>query len=261
MLKDAAAGEVEVIVVCNGCEDDTEEIALSFGGDVRVIAIENQSKIQALNLGDSTATYFPRFYLDADVEIKVEAIRAVADLLEEGKVLAAAPRLVPDLSRSPWMVRAYFSIWLQIHYVVDNHIGSGVFALSKEGRARFVDFPDVVNDDMFVRNLFSSGERVCLTSHSFVIHAPTRVADLVRRKSRVARGNRQLGKLVPHVAYRPEAPGWYHVVLGRPSLAPAGMAYLVISAVARLRAVLVSWSGREMWERDSSSRPPLHRRK
>ena len=72
MATGAVPGELDVIVVCNGCTDNTADIARSFGPPVRVIETEVGSKVHALNLGDQAASTFPRIYADADVEITLE---------------------------------------------------------------------------------------------------------------------------------------------------------------------------------------------
>ena len=59
----------EVLVVCNGCSDDTAAVAGTFGLPVRVLEIEPASKVAALNAGDEVAAGYPRIYLDADVTL------------------------------------------------------------------------------------------------------------------------------------------------------------------------------------------------
>ena len=50
MTNGAAPGEIDLIVVCNGCTDDTATVARSFGPPVRVIETEVGGKANALNL-------------------------------------------------------------------------------------------------------------------------------------------------------------------------------------------------------------------
>jgi len=69
----AANGVIELIVVCNGCTDSTADVARAYAG-VTVVEVEQASKVTALNLGDATATLWPRLYLDADTAITMTAL-------------------------------------------------------------------------------------------------------------------------------------------------------------------------------------------
>ena len=142
-----ASEELEILVICNGCSDRTAAVARGFGAPVRVIESDVASKAHALRLGDAAARFFPRFYVDADVQLDLESVRRVAAALESGSCLAAAPRMRVDLSGAPWAVRAYYRIWLRLPYHREGMIGSGVYALSERGRARFGEFPDIISDD------------------------------------------------------------------------------------------------------------------
>ena len=64
----AAARQLEIIVACNGCTDETARIARGFDG-VTVLELEQPSKAAALNAGDAAASHWPRLYVDADVQI------------------------------------------------------------------------------------------------------------------------------------------------------------------------------------------------
>src|SRR5262245_57178730 len=160
LLRGAQPGELEILVVCNGCSDDTAEIARRFGPDVRVIETAVPSKSNALNLGDEAARGFPRFYVDADVVLEVRDLRATAAALESGRCLAAAPRLRVDLSECSLPVRLYHRIWMDLPYVQEGMLGSGVYALSESGRARVGRFPDIIADDDLVRLAFRPSERI-----------------------------------------------------------------------------------------------------
>src|ERR1044071_1194081 len=56
------AGRLEVIVACNGCTDDTADIARRHGA--KVVEISTPSKIAALNAADDIAVAYPRLYVD-----------------------------------------------------------------------------------------------------------------------------------------------------------------------------------------------------
>ena len=86
MTDGAAPGELEIIVVCNGCTDNTAALARNFAPAVQVIETDMASKARALNLGDRAASSFPRIYVDADIILTVPAIRALANRLRIGDV-------------------------------------------------------------------------------------------------------------------------------------------------------------------------------
>src|SRR3954453_3171433 len=74
LLAGAEPGELEVIVVCNGCHDDTAAVARAHAPDAVVLELPAPSKPAALNAGDAEATRFPRIYLDADVEVPLSVV-------------------------------------------------------------------------------------------------------------------------------------------------------------------------------------------
>src|SRR5437899_623595 len=64
---------MQIIVVANGCGDDTATRARAFAqssqGAIEVLEIPIGGKINALNAGDRAAKYFPRAFLDADIQL------------------------------------------------------------------------------------------------------------------------------------------------------------------------------------------------
>lgn len=257
LLEDARPGELEVVVACNGCSDATAKVAREFGPAVRVVETERAGKPIALNLGDEAASGFPRFYVDADIEVSTAALRACAQALEAPGVEAAAPALRVDLRDCPWSVRAYYRIWLEIPYVRSGLIGSGVYGLSEAGRARFERFPEIIADDLFVRNLFRADERRSVPEASFTMRAPRSLEDLVKRKTRVFAGNLQLGSAPDPGAgaRRSRVPESLGTVLAKPWLLPALPVYLYVSSRARMRAEARARRGDfATWDRDESTR-------
>ena len=166
--------ELSIVVVCNGCSDETATVARRFGPTVRVIETDVASKIHALNTGEQISSGFPRIYVDADVVITLDAVRALAKRLDAGEVLAVAPIPNINLTGCSRAVRLYFGIRSRLPSSHQGFGGSGVYALSETGRARFAQFPDVIADDTYVRLQFKPEERETLNGvYSTVFPART----------------------------------------------------------------------------------------
>lgn len=177
VLDGSAPGELEVIVVCNGCTDGTASVARSVTPAPTVAELAQPSKVAALNEGDRLATRFPRLYVDADIEMGIAATRAVIALLASGEALCAAPAPDYDCSLSSRAVGRYYEIWRQLPYFNEDPMGCGVYGLSEVGRARFDTFPELIADDEFVLEQFDRTERKSLSDHTFasilrVTHGP-----------------------------------------------------------------------------------------
>jgi glycosyltransferase involved in cell wall biosynthesis len=281
LLAGAEPDEFDVTVVANGCTDATATLAAARPG-IRVLDLPDPGKARALNAGDVLAEGFPRVYLDADIVVSAEGVRALRDALTPGggqepsPVLAATSRRELDLSHSPLLVRAYYAINSRLPAFQNALFGRGVVALSAGGRARFGRFPDIVADDLFLDSLFSPAEKREVESVSSRIAAPRRTSDLVRRLARVRRGNAALRTQGPRAneptgaqaadsrpgAREPAGPAvrgaartsWLRdVALRNPALLPAAACYagitLLAAALARLPAQRTG-----TWGRDDSSR-------
>jgi glycosyltransferase involved in cell wall biosynthesis len=189
-------GELEIVVVCNGCSDRTADCAREFGMPVRVAEIEKASKSAALNAGDRMVSGYPRLYVDADVVLPVSSVRTLAAALQNSHVLLAAPMPVTDTSQSSAAVRAYYAVWLSLPY---NRVmvGTGAYALSERGRTRFIYFPPVIADDGFVRSRFLPEERIAVTEAPVGVTAPHTLTDLVRVKTRSRLGRYEVAAKFP----------------------------------------------------------------
>lgn len=191
LLDDAKDGEFEVVVVCNGCTDDTATIARGVPG-VRVEELAEPSKIGALRHGDEVARAFPRIYLDADVELSTAAARDLAAALDGDRPLAAGVVGRVDASASTRPARWYYDFRARLPVFHDGIIGAGVYAMNAAGRARFDTWPAVLGDDQFVLRTFAPDERVTVPGHHTRVAVSEDLATVVRRQVRVRRGNTQL---------------------------------------------------------------------
>jgi len=157
-------GDLEVVVVCNGCTDRTADVVRAAYPDIKVLEIPQPSKAEAVAVGNAASSVFPRVHLDAGVRITgVGIMRLVAPLVapDEG-VLATAP-----------------------HQVRDGLFGRGVFALSEAGQARVDALPRLMRDDLAVSEAFAPSERLVVRAAQVVVVPPRTVRDLVRRRVRV----------------------------------------------------------------------------
>ena len=264
LLQAAQRGELEIVVVCNGCTDRTADVARAYGNGVRVVETPKPSKTAALNLGDSLVSGFPRFYVDADVTLPLASIRRITSRLGEGDALAASPVMDVDLRGSSLAVCSYYRVWMRLPYVRDGMIGVGVYALSEDGRRRFEAFPDVIADDGYVRMLFGPGERVRVDDAPVRVYAPERLSDLARIKTRSRLGRYELGRRFPDLVADERTTKSYRNAVGtiavRPWLWPAAIVYGVVQIQSRRRAnKQLASIGEYVWERDESSRRPSRR--
>src|SRR5690348_11077864 len=108
---------LQIIVVANGCTDDTARLAREIEGPIQVIESPIGNKAHALNLGDRAAEHFPRAYLDADVELSDNALQKVADAFKDPHCRIAAP--TPRHEYRGWnpILAGYYQLWRSLPYV------------------------------------------------------------------------------------------------------------------------------------------------
>jgi glycosyltransferase involved in cell wall biosynthesis len=256
MTSGSQPNELDIIVVCNGCSDDTAQIARSVDPSVRVIETPLGNKTNALNLGDQLARAFPRIYSDADVVIALDAIRALAARLEKGDVLAVAPRPSFDFTGCSLVVRAFYDIKLRLPSQNEGIGGSGVYALSKIGRSRFGQFPNVAADDGYVRIQFKPDERETLALVSSIVFPPRRLKPLIAVRTRVYFGNLQLSRLFPGLFENRGDTNYVKLIklIRFPFLWPKLLVYIYVNLIARRQARNLFRSNAFVWHKDATSR-------
>ncbi|WP_335947909.1 glycosyltransferase family 2 protein [Salipiger bermudensis] len=156
---------VEVIVIANGCRDDTAERARAKarafaqrGWTLQVLERQEGGKLAALDAGDAAASGATRVYLDADVIVAPELLSQLHEALS-----CPAPRYASgtvNITARSAVSRAYARIWRQVPFMAQCVPGCGVFAVNAAGRRRWGRFPDIISDDTFVRLNFTPDERI-----------------------------------------------------------------------------------------------------
>lgn len=239
---------IEIIVVCNGCTDETASIARGFPG-VRVEETDRASKIVALNLGDRVATAWPRLYLDADIEIAPEAVLAVFAALAEPGVVAARAPFIYDAVGATIPVRSYYRARSRAPAPPLRLWGAGGYATNQEGHRRFDVFPDITADDSWFDTLFADDEKRVVAAPPMRVRTPRDTKGLLAVLTRQRRGYVELG-ITSHAKSRGRA---LVTSIRGPRSAVDAAWYSMLTVVSRQRA-----SQRRLdepaWERDASSR-------
>lgn len=247
-------GAVEVVVVCNGCTDDTAAVARKVPG-VRVLEIAEASKVRAVEVGNASATTYPRLHLDADVRLTGADLLRLVDALDEDGVLAVAPGRSIPTEHSSWPVRAYYRVWQSLPVVRAGLFGRGAFCLTAEGQARVAAAgTSLMNDDLVASELFTPAERRVVTHATVIVRPPRTVKDLVRRRIRVATGNAQADA---HGARHGSTSLSDLLMLGlrQPAIGIRVPVFLTVTLVARTLARRAVRTGDyTTWLRDESSR-------
>ncbi|KAF0652004.1 exopolysaccharide biosynthesis protein, WecB/TagA/CpsF family [Cyanobium sp. Copco_Reservoir_LC18] len=239
-----AAGTVEVIVVPNGCTDDTADRARSHRG-VKVVELNKGSKVAALNLGDAHATSWPRLYLDADIEVNQEALAQAVSVLAGDGIHTARPAFVWNLEGASPLTRAYYRARWRMPSMTTAIWGAGVYGLSQAGHKILGEFPMLTGDDLLVERTFPPGRKYIASGPAVRVRMPLKLSDLIGVLARSRRGGTEQSLDTGRTSARE----LLHT-MSDPGSCIDAVCFALISAIARIRAHQTS----QGWERDHSTR-------
>ena len=256
---DPCEDEPDIVVVCNGCTDDTARVAASRGPRVRVVEIPVPSKHAALRAGDDHARGFPRLYVDADVVIAGADVRALTEPLDDGVsgILATAPERLIPLASCAWRVRAYYQVWQRLPAVREGLFGRGVIAVSKAGHGRIAALPPLMADDLAASLAFAPEERLVVDTARVVVRPPRTWPDLIRRRVRAAVSTAQVEqRQSPEDESARTSKADLLALLRREPRLLAGVVVFVAAAVVARRRAEKAIRAQDFgtWLRDESSR-------
>jgi glycosyltransferase involved in cell wall biosynthesis len=201
---DPIPGGAEVIVVANGCRDDTADRARATrsraegaGWRLTVIELVKGSKIAALNAGDEAAQGDIRAYLDADVLVSPPLMAQIVLALSDRSPRYASGQAIVPRAQSA-VTRAYARFWQALPFAQSDAPGYGLFAVNGAGRARWGAFPALISDDTFVRLQFQPEERIgCPASYEWPMVEG--FGALVRVRRRQDAGVAEIAQLHPEL--------------------------------------------------------------
>jgi len=259
LLADSPEDDTDIVVVCNGCTDDTAQVAAARGPRVRVVEIPVPSKHVALRAGDDHARGFPRVYVDADVVLAGADVAALTEPLDDeaSGILATAPERQIPLAACAWRVRAYYQVWQRLPAVREGLFGRGVIAVSKAGHARIAALPPLMADDLAASLAFAPEERLVVDAARVVVQPPRTWPDLIKRRIRAAVSTAQVEQHQPpqEASARTSKADLIALLRGEPKLFPDVAVFVAAAVVARRKAEkAIREQDFGTWLRDESSR-------
>jgi cellulose synthase/poly-beta-1,6-N-acetylglucosamine synthase-like glycosyltransferase len=219
--QDYPGDRIEVVVVCNGCDDGPVEVAWGLARANRRVRLlgspRAEGKAGALNRGVAAARGDVVVFADARQRFAPDAVRRLVGALARPDVGAASGRLEVTASDSTSLegVRRYWDLETRLR-LAESATGSVVGATGAIYAIRRELFhplpPGLILDDVYLpMKIVGQGWRVVLEPSAVATDAPA--ADQrseFGRKVRTAVGNLQLLRLMPELLVP-----WRNPVFGR----------------------------------------------
>ncbi len=253
LLNGALPGEFDVLVVCNGCHDETANNARAAAPDARVFELEEASKTKALNAGIAAAAPGPIVFLDADIKVSAHSVRQLVHRINWSGAFLAYGQARFNTAQSGWAVNAFYRAWQQNPYFDKKKMG-GFFAVSAAGIEALGPIPEVTNDDEYVRRSLMKNS-VWVETAPYQVEAPRNLQSLIKVRSRVYRGNHGLASAAmeaPEGSSDRNARTFISRLIKNPKCWPGACVFAAVAVAAHLRNRMSD--NNTVWEQDTSAR-------
>jgi len=259
LLQDNNLHNIELLVICNGCSDQTfsktqsfiNENSLSLKNkkiDFLLFETSKASKTNALNIGINNSHGLIKVFIDADIQICGKDVNLLISELQNKKLKAISPRVNFSFDNSSFWVRQYYRVASLSFYNANTRL-SNVIALSEAGIKQITPLPNVIADDEYIRRQFTENERAVSQHCSLIFLCAKKLKDLIQVLTRVERGNVQLNRHYNNGHSEKAKQGYYKLpILHFPT-------FILIKFIVKIRARIQFAQGRmNQWERDESNR-------
>jgi glycosyltransferase involved in cell wall biosynthesis len=249
-------GRFQVIVIANGCTDDTAGAARRICPDAEIIELREGSKVGALNVGAARRRGWVTVCLDADVEITEASVSKLIEPLLEAKADFACGRMIADLSGASALVKSFYRGWMLNPYF-DGGKAGGVYAMADWLVRELFPLPRVIADDEYVARRTERYRKTFVPRATFRVHTPKRLHALMQIRRRSRRGTaalEQSGLIAKRPTNGSGAKSALRRALHTPKRLPDVLIYLAAMVWIRASLALSSKDTPETWERDNTSR-------
>lgn len=212
---------VNIVIVCDGCVDDTAEQCRQFG-DARVQVLEfaeRRGKAACLNDGIAVATGEVLLLTDVRQRVAPAALRElVANLADDTVGAVSGELLFEDVHTG--FARGVDAYWRYEKLIRQSESGSGSTvgvsgALYAMRRDLFLPLPEatVLDDVLVPMRVAAQGQRVVFEPLALAWDRPSQQpVEEQRRKIRTLAGNYQLIQLAPWLLWPWSNPLWFRFV-------------------------------------------------
>ncbi len=246
--------EALLIYVCNGCTDGSAEIIRSIAGNqARVLEIDKPGKPNAIRLGEEFAnTVFPRFFVDADVTMAGRAFPVLVQELSKPGVEMISPRCKLDTDGCSYAAKSIATVWHRLPYMQQTGVRV-VIGVTRQGRSRWAELPDVIADDSFMASQIPYDRRRVITSVLATERVPRTYWSFIGVRARWLMGDWQLKKMGLTPNHPSQRAALQHMLFTPQTFLPAAI-YLSHRLLASVLAKWRTMTGQTHWFRDQSSR-------
>jgi Glycosyl transferase family 2 len=253
-LLNGLADAAELIIICNGCSDDSAETARNLVGHRgRVIDIREKGKANAIRTAERTTTTFPRFFVDSDIMFKGSDFLSLIDALKQPGTLIVSPVAHFDTTECTWAARAISRIWVSLPYGGKEGI-HGVIGVSGECRKLWGELPDTMADDSYMSSQVPAEGRRIVHAVVLTSRAPRTFWTYVRVRSRWLRGDQQLHDMGLQSVGSGGQKSALVKALINPRTTVDALVYTAHRLMAGVLAKIESKSPSTQWYTDNSSR-------
>ena len=260
LLKNQPINNFQILVICNGCSDNTEHIIQNEFNTVLCHTIPQASKSLAIRYAESLNPGFPRLYLDADIALRsTDATSLIQYAENQPDAALIIPSSLVDTQHCDALVKRFYRAWYNTPFVRQLGFGAGTYLLNQAARSRFHIWPELIADDGFIRSQFLSQEIHVLKQHQVRVKAPKNTNTLIKVKARSKLGNIELRE---YLSSTPLTKLTVKKTLKRKTHSPntlrsSTLDALVYFAVNVCALILAKWqyfTGSRSWSRDNSNR-------